>query len=126
MDNTWIAIEHPSKSQAFYLPIHAGNMLQKFGFKIQSQTEVRSGNQKIHHGHQVAILKVTYLKINRLLFIYTSNVQLKFGLDIQSQTEVRVQKPKNPIWPPGSHFERDISENLYASAHRHKQHAHEI
>ena len=28
VDNTWIAIEHLSKSQAFYLPIHTGNVLQ--------------------------------------------------------------------------------------------------
>ena len=28
VNNTWIAIEHPSKSQAFYLPIHTGNVLQ--------------------------------------------------------------------------------------------------
>ena len=64
MDNTWIAIEHPS--QAFYLPIHAGNVLQKFGFEIQNQSEVR------------------------------------------------VRKPKNLIWPPGGHFESDISENQYS------------
>ena len=64
VDNTWIAIiEHPSKSQAFYLPIHTENVLQMFGFEIQSQTEVR------------------------------------------------VQKPKNPIWPPGGHFESEISAN---------------
>ena len=24
---------------------------------------------------------------------------------------IRVQKPKNPIWLPGSHFESDITEN---------------
>ena len=58
--------------------------------------------------------------------IHTNNVLLKFGLDIQSQTEVTVQKPKNPMWPPGSHFERDISENQQASAHRYKQRTHEI
>ena len=31
----------------------------------------------------------------------------KFAVDIQSQTKVRVWKPKNPIWPPGGHFESD-------------------
>ena len=46
VDNTWIAIEHPSKSQAFSLLIHAGNVLQKFGFEIQSQTEVKSPETK--------------------------------------------------------------------------------
>ena len=57
------------------------------------------------------ILKVTSLKINRLLPIYTSIVPLKFGVDIQSQTKVRVRKPKNPIWLPGGHFEINIAEN---------------
>ena len=58
---------------------------------------------------QVAILKVVALKIDRLLHIHTGNVLLKFGSDLLSQT--KVQKPKNPIWPPGSHFESDIAEN---------------
>ena len=117
----------------------------------------------------MAILKVTLLKINRLLPIHTNNVQHKFGLDIQSQTKgkspetkksivadrrpfwkwlhcksigfcpqpkttctwnlklkfqsklklcsrnhaiYKVQKQKNPIWLPGSHFENDVIENL--------------
>ena len=51
---------------------------------------------------------------------------LKFGLDIQNQTEARVQKLKNPIWPPGGHFESDISENYQALTHDHKQNAYEI
>ena len=54
---------------------------------------------------------LTLLKINRLLHIYISIVPLQFGVDIQSQTKVRVWKPKNPIWPPGSHFESDLAEN---------------
>ena len=60
---------------------------------------------------QAAILKVTSLKINRPLPIYISIVPIKFGVDIQSQTKVRVWKPKNPIWPPGGHFENDLAEN---------------
>ena len=56
---------------------------------------------------------------NRLLPIYTSILLLKLGVDIQSQTEVRVRKPKNPIWPPGGHFETDV-------AYGHNKHAHEI
>ena len=51
---------------------------------------LESGNKKIQNAQQVAILKVTYLKINRLLSIHSSNVLLKFGLDIQSQTKVFV------------------------------------
>ena len=35
----------------------------------------------------------------------------KRRFDIESQTKVRVWKPKNPIWPPDSHFESDIAEN---------------
>ena len=71
-----------------------------------------SKNRKIQYGHQAAILKMMLLKINRLLPIYISIVPLKFEVDIQSQSKVRVWKPKkNPIWPPGSHFERDVTEN---------------
>ena len=57
-------------------------------------------------------LKLTLLKINRLLHICISIVLLKFGVDIQSQTKVRVWKQKNPIWPPGGHFGSDVAENL--------------
>ena len=69
--------------------------------------------KKIQYGRQTAILKMTSLKINRPLPIYISIVPLKFGVDIQSQTKVRVWKPKNPIWPPGGHFENDVAENQY-------------
>ena len=67
--------------------------------------------RKIQYGRQAATLKVTLLKINRLLPIDTSDVALNFGLDIQSQTKVRVRKPKNPRWLSGGHFERDMAEN---------------
>ena len=50
---------------------------------------------------------------------------LKFKVDIQSQSKVRVRKPKNPIWPPGGHFESDVAENRKASAYGHHQHAYE-
>ena len=78
---------------------------------LKLKAKLKTGNQKIQYGHQAAILKVTYLKINRLFSIHTSNVLMKFGLDIQSQTEVRVRKPKNPRWLPGGHFGSDIAEN---------------
>ena len=65
----------------------------------------KSRHRKIQYGRQAAILKMTLLKINRLLPIYISIVPLKFGVDIQSQTKVRVWKPKNnnmaarrPFW----------------------------
>ena len=51
------------------------------------------------------------LEINRFLPIYLSIVPMKFEIDIQSQSKVRVWKPKNPIWPPGGHFESDVAEN---------------
>ena len=62
-------------------------------------------------GSAIAILKMTSLKVNRLLPIYISIVPLKFEVDIQSQSKIRVWKPKNPIWLPGGHFESDIADN---------------
>ena len=70
-----------------------------------------SKNWKIQYGHQAAILKMTSLKIIRLLPIYISIVQLEFGVDIQSQIKVRVRKQKNPIWQSGDHFEMNVAEN---------------
>ena len=67
-----------------------------------------SRNLNIQYGRQVAILKVTSMKIHRLLPIHTSIVLLMCGLGIQ-----RVQKEKNPISPPGGHFESDIAECQY-------------
>ena len=61
---------------------------------FKANLKLESGNRQIQYGHQAAILKVTLLKINRLLPIYTSIVPQKFGVDIQSQTNVRVWKPK--------------------------------
>ena len=52
--------------------------------KFKAKLKLESGNRKIQYRRQAAILKVTLLKINRLLSIYTSDVALKFGLDIQS------------------------------------------
>ena len=51
-----------------------------------------------------------------------------WSLDLifKAKLKLRVQKMKNPIWSPGSHFESDITENQNASAHSHKQHAYEI
>ena len=93
---------------------HAGGKWFIHGPKRRKENQLlklESGNQNFQYGCLAAILKLTLLKINRLLHIYISIVPLKFGVDIQSQTKVRVRKPKNPIWPPGGHFERDIAEN---------------
>ena len=81
-------------------------------FIFKAKLKLESGNWKIQYGHQAAIFKVTLLKINRLISIYTRNLLLLFGLDNQSQTKFRVRKLKNPIWLPGGYFECHISENL--------------
>ena len=82
-----------------------------FEFIFKAKLKLEPGNQTIQYGCQVTILKLTSLKIIRLLPIYISTVPLKFRVDIHSQTKVRVWKPKNPIWLPGSHFESDVAEN---------------
>ena len=96
------------------------NMHMKFEIETPTQTwltlqkpcRIQSPEtKKKQYGRQAAILKMTSLKINRLLPIYISIVPLKFEVDIQSQPKVRVRKPKNPIWPPGGHFESDVAEN---------------
>ena len=72
---------------------------------FKAKLKLESGNQKIQYGCLAAILKLTLLKINKLLHIYISIVLLKFGVDIQSQSKVRVWKPKKsnmatrrPFW----------------------------
>ena len=59
---------------------------------FKAKLKVESRYLKIQYGHQAAILKLTLLKINRLLSIYTSNLLLKFRFDIQSQTKIRICK----------------------------------
>ena len=55
---------------------------------FKAKLKLESGNKKIQYGCLAAILKLTLLKINRLLHIYISIVPLKFGVDIQSLTKV--------------------------------------
>ena len=111
VDNAWIAIEHRPKSPGFYLPIYTGNVLLKLGFDVQSQTEVRVRKLKNQIWPQAAILKMALLKINRL-FPYTQ-VTCYWRLDLIFKAKLRLEprKLKNPIWLPGDHFERDISES---------------
>ena len=78
---------------------------------FKAKLKLESGNQKIQYGCQAAILKLTWMKIIRLLPKHISIVPLKFGVDIHSQTNIRVWKPKIPIWPPGGHFESDSADN---------------
>ena len=52
-----------------------------------------SGNQKIQNGRQAAILKLTSLKINRLLLVATINMHMKFEIEIPKQTWLMLRKP---------------------------------
>ena len=54
---------------------------------FKAKLKLESKNRKIQYCHQSAILKMTLLKINRLLSLHTSNMWLKFRLDIQSHTK---------------------------------------
>ena len=80
-------------------------------YTMETMPPTESRNWKIQYGRQAAILKMMLLKINRLLPINISIVPLRFEVDIKSQSKVGVWKPKNPIWPPGGHFESDVAEN---------------
>ena len=51
------------------------------------------GGIKIQYGRQAAILKVTSLKINRLLPMTTINMHMKFEIEIPKQTWVMLRKP---------------------------------
>ena len=65
----------------------------KFGVDIQTKLKLESGNQKIQYDHQAAILKVTSLKINRLLPMTTINMHMKFEIEIPKQTWLTLRKP---------------------------------
>ena len=60
---------------------------------FKAKLKLESGNQKIQYGHQVAILKVTALKINRLLPITTINMHMKFEIEIPKPTWLTLWKP---------------------------------
>ena len=87
------------------------NSKANMSYSSETMSPTESRYQKIQDGHQAAIVKVTLLKINRLLPIDTSDVPVKLGLDIQRQSKASIQKLINPIWLPGNHFESDIAEN---------------
>ena len=55
---------------------------------FKAKHKLESGNQKIQDGHQAAILKVTSLKINRLLPMATNNMHVKFQIKFQSKLEL--------------------------------------
>ena len=60
---------------------------------FKAKVKLESGNQKIQYGHQAAILKVTSLKINRLLPMATINMHMKFEIEIPKQTWLMLLKP---------------------------------
>ena len=60
---------------------------------FKAKLKLESGNQKIQYGHQAAILKVTSLKINRLLPVTTINMHMKFEIEIPKQTWLTSRKP---------------------------------
>ena len=60
---------------------------------FKAKQKLGSGNRKIPDGRQAAILKVTSLKINRLLPMATNNMHMKFQIENPKQTWVTVQKP---------------------------------
>ena len=83
--------------------------------KFQSKLDLHAGNhatyrvqkRKIQNGRLAAILKMTLLKINRLLLCPWS---LKLIFKAEVKLESGNQKKKT-IWPPGGHFESDVAEN---------------
>ena len=64
-----------------------------FKLKFKAKVKLESGNQKIQYGRQAAILKVTSLKINRLLPMATINMHMKFKIEIPKQTWLMLRKP---------------------------------
>ena len=60
---------------------------------FKAKLKLKCGNQKIQHGCQAAILKVTSLKINRLLPMTTINMHMKFEIEIPKQTWLMLRKP---------------------------------
>ena len=84
---------------------------------FKAKVKLESGNQKIQYGRQAAILKVTSLKINRLLPMATINMHMKFEIEIPKQTWLMLRKPcrlqtdrrtdgqtdkVNPVYPPSN------------------------
>ena len=63
----------------------------KFIFK--AKVKLKSGNQKIQYGRQAAILKVTSLKINRILPMATIKMHMKFEIETPNETWLTLWKP---------------------------------
>ena len=70
-------------------------VLYRWSLKLvfKAKVKLESGNQKIQYGRQAAILKVTSLKINRLLPVATINMHMKFEIEILKKTWLMLRKP---------------------------------
>ena len=79
---TWLTLQKPCHLQS-----------PETGKSNMTLLKLESGNQKIQYGHQAAILKVTSLKINRLLPMATMNMHMKFEIEIPKQTWLMLRKP---------------------------------
>ena len=60
---------------------------------FRAKLKLEFGNRKIQYGCQMAILKVTLLKINSLLPIPTKNMHMILKIEISKQTWVTLWKP---------------------------------
>ena len=93
---------------------------------FKAKVKLESGNQKIQYGRQAAILKVTSLKINRLLPMATINRHMKFEIEIPKQTWLMLRKPcrlqtdgqtdrrtdkVNPVYPPSNFVGRGYNDD---------------
>ena len=70
-------------------------VLRPWSLKLifKAKVKLESGNQKIQYGRQAAILKLTSLRINRLLPMATINMHMKFEIEIPKQTWLMPRKP---------------------------------
>ena len=76
------------------------SLLWNFNFKFHMHVDGGHRQKPIdfqrchfQYGRQAAILKVTSLKINRLLPMATINMHMKFEIEIPKQTWLRLRKP---------------------------------
>ena len=60
---------------------------------FKANLKLESGNQELQYGCQAAILKVTSLKIKRLLPMTTINMHIKFETEIPKQTWLMLRIP---------------------------------
>ena len=77
-----IALPHGHKQYAY--EIWNWNSKANLSYAPETMPPTESRYRKIQYVRQTAILKVTMLKINRLLPMHTSDVPVKFGIDMQS------------------------------------------